>query len=96
LSGHCRARLIDVSRTGARLEGSRLPELGKDVLLKCAGIEAFGSVAWEEAGRCGIRFDEPIGLSDLMALRAVAAESGPGSLSPEREAAADWANGLAR
>jgi len=97
LSGHGRANLLDVSRIGARLEGPGLPETGKDIVLKCGATEAFGSVAWAVSGRCGIHFDEPIGGRDLVALRALAAAADQSEMTQqEREAAADWANGLAR
>ncbi len=97
LSGHRHVTLLDVSRTGARIEALGLPEAGKDVVLKCGGIEAFGSVAWAVGERCGIHFEEPIGGRDLMTLRALAAASGDSEMTfDEREAAADWANGLAR
>lgn len=97
LSGNRHVALLDVSRTGARLEGSGLPDVGKDVVLKCGGIEAFGSVAWAASGRCGVHFEEPIGGRDLVALRALAAEAGESEMTyDEREAAADWTNGLAR
>jgi hypothetical protein len=89
--------LLDISRAGARVEGAQLPEVGKDVVLKCGGVEAFGSIAWIAADRCGIHFDEPIPGRDLLTLRALAAEgSGSEMTYEEREAAEDWANGLAR
>lgn len=97
LSGNRHVVLLDVSRAGARLEGTGLPGPGKDVVLKCGGIEAFGSVAWAASGRCGVEFDEPIGGRDLVELRALAAAAGESEMTyEEREAAADWSNGLAR
>lgn len=97
LSGHSHVTLLDVSRTGARVEGRGLPEVGRDIVLKCGGVEAFGSVAWSASGRCGLHFEEPIGGRDLVALRALAADTDESEMTfAEREAAADWANGLAR
>jgi hypothetical protein len=97
LSGNGHVTLLDVSRTGARLEGQRLPEVGRDIILKCDGIEAFGSVAWTASGRCGVHFDEPIGAGELFALRSLAADSAQSEMThEERLAAADWASGLAR
>ena len=97
LSGHRHVRVVDVSRTGAKLEGSSLPSVGKDILLVCAGLDTFGTVVWEEAGRCGLAFDEPISLRDLARLRDVAFAIERSDLTADEiEAAADWTNGLAR
>jgi hypothetical protein len=97
LDGHRYVRLLDVSRSGARLEGFGLPAVGKDVLVKCGGIEMFGTIAWAAGSRCGVQFDEPIGGRDLVALRALAARSADSEMTAEeREAQADWQNGLAR
>lgn len=97
LSGHLHVTLLDVSRTGARLEGFRLPAVGKEMILRCGGIDTFGTIAWAASGRCGIQFDEAIGARDVLALRALAEAGERSELTPdERQAAADWASGLAR
>jgi len=89
--------LLDVSRTGARLEGADLPEVGKDIILRCGVIDTFGTVVWAISGRCGVHFDEPLGGRDLVALRAVATATERSGMTPEElQATADWANGLAR
>jgi hypothetical protein len=93
ISGNRNVKLLEVSRSGARLEGDGIPAAGKDVLIRCGRIEAFGAVAWAKAGRCGIHFDEALSLKDLFALRAL---SNDAEMSDERQAAADWASGLAR
>lgn len=97
ISGHLSVTLMDVSRTGVRLEGSHLPAVGKDIILRCGELDTFGTIAWAASGRCGMQFDEPIGIEDLRALRALSAAAKRSDLTPdERQAAADWANGLAR
>ncbi len=97
LSGHLRVRILDVARTGARLAGTDLPETGKEIFLRCGSIDAFGTIAWRDSGQCGIRFDEALSLKQLVAVRALAAEIADGATGvDEREAADDWANGLAR
>lgn len=93
ISGNRNVKLLEVSRSGARLEGDRLPQTGKDVLIRCGRIEAFGAVAWTKAGRCGIHFDEALSPKDLLALRVLSNDT---EMSDERQAAADWASGLAR
>jgi len=97
LDGCNSVSLLDVSRTGARLEGTDLPAAGKDVVLRCCAIDTFGTVVWNISGRCGVHFDEPIGVQDLMELRAVAVVTERSGMTPdELQATADWANGLAR
>ena len=97
LSGHLRVTLLDVSRTGARLEGSRLPAVGKDMILRCGGIDTFGTIAWTVSGRCGIQFDEALSARDVITLRSLSEAAERSELTAdERQAAADWANGLAR
>jgi hypothetical protein len=97
LSGRKQTNLLDISREGARLEGGDLPATGKDIILRCGAVDTFGTVVWAVAGRCGVLFDEPIGLAELVALRqvAVAAELS-GITEEERQARADWMNGLSR
>jgi len=97
LGGRNAVSLLDVSRTGARLEGADLPGVGKDVVLRCGAIDTFGTVVWNVSGRCGVHFDEPIGGQDLVALRGVAVAIDRSGMTPEElQATADWANGLAR
>jgi len=97
LSGHNRVGLLEVSRTGARLEAADLPGVGKDIVLKCGSIDTFGTVVWNVSGRCGVHFDEPISGQDLVALRAVAAACERSGMTPEEmQATADWASGVAR
>ena len=97
LSGNRQVTLLDVSRSGARVEGPQLPAVGRDIVLRCEGIDAFGTVVWAASGRCGIRFDQPVPGADVVELRRLAAAAGRSKMTPEeRQAAADWANGLAR
>ncbi|QNM82823.1 PilZ domain-containing protein [Sphingomonas sabuli] len=97
ISGYRSIRLLDVSVTGARLEGRDLPAAGRDIVLRCGPMDAFGTIAWTANNRCGMQFDEPLSRGDLMALRQLAdAEADCGMTTEERQAAADWLNGLAR
>ena len=86
-----------MSLDGARLEGSDLPAPGREVVLKCGPVDAFGTVIWATSNRRGVRFDEPIGTRELFALRdaSVSVELS-GATPDELQAMADWANGLAR
>ena len=68
------ALLLDVSTTGARIRGNELPGVGKDVLLKIAGVELFGTFVRTEGRDSAMTFDRPIGHRELEKLRAVMAE----------------------
>ncbi|MEO8547858.1 MAG: PilZ domain-containing protein [Sphingomicrobium sp.] len=97
LGGRNSVSLLDVSRTGARLEAADLPAVGKDIILKCGVIDTLGTVVWSICGRCGVHFDEPLGGQDLIALRALAVATERSGMTPEElQATADWASGLAR
>ncbi|MFL6752605.1 MAG: PilZ domain-containing protein [Sphingomicrobium sp.] len=97
LNGHVPITLLDVSRKGARLEGERLPPVGKEIILRCGGIDTFGTIAWAAGDRRGMQFDEPISASELVALRDIAVAAEQSGMSPdEQQAAADWRNGFAR
>jgi len=97
LSGRNSVNLLDVSRTGARIEGAALPEAGKDVVLRCGEIDTLGTVAWNRGGQCGVHFDEPISRTNLIALRSAAMAVERSGMTPEEmQARADWSNGVAR
>lgn len=66
--------LVDVSQSGARIAGQNLPGAGKDVLLKIADVELFGSIVRVTAGEAAMKFDRPIGPTELESLRAVLEE----------------------
>ena len=78
------ALLADVSRTGCRLEGMGLPDVGQDVLLKAADVELFGRIVWKDGRERGVKFDEPINDTDLEDLRQVLArQQGQESARPD-------------
>jgi hypothetical protein len=97
LDGNKRISLLEVSLSGARLEGTGAPPIGKDAVLMCGAVEAFGTIVWAAGERCGMNFDEPISLSELVALRRVAEAVEDSGITPEEiQAVADWESGLAR
>lgn len=61
-----RVRLRDLSATGVRIEGARLPAPGTDVVLKRGTVELFGTVAWREEGQSGVEFEEPVDEAGLL------------------------------
>ena len=59
--GASRAVVVtDVSPTGAKLIGRRLPPAGTDVLLTVGSVELFGEIAWLGHDECGISFESPL------------------------------------
>ena len=97
LDGKKRIGLLEVSLHGARLEGAGLPPAGKDIVLICGAIEAFGRLVWAVGERRGMEFDQPITIPELVALRRVAETIEDSGITPEEiQAVADWESGLAR
>jgi hypothetical protein len=89
------AVVVDVSASGARLRGERLPDEAEEVIVCIDGLRTYGSVAWAIGDECGIKFGEELPADWLEGLRArVARVRG---LPPELKAAYDdWMVGVAR
>lgn len=64
--GSAAIRLRDLSATGARIEGSRLPGVGASVQITRGVLQENGTIIWREPKECGVRFDEPVDLDDWM------------------------------
>ena len=97
VSGRKDVRLLNLSTTGAMLEGPSLPAAGLDVVIKCGGTDAFGVVIWLRDGRCGIDFDGPLDPADVESQRLTGISSASSGISPEEEQAArDWVQGRTR
>jgi hypothetical protein len=89
--------LLNLSTTGAMLEGPSLPAKGQDVVIKCGATDAFGVVVWSADGQCGIHFDEPIDPAEVERHRLESVHTARSGMSPEQEQAArDWAQGRNR
>jgi hypothetical protein len=58
--GNCAARIRNISRTGALIEASILPEAGTPVRLVRGSLEAAGETVWRSGGRCGIAFESHV------------------------------------
>ena len=52
--------MTDVSPSGAKLIGHKLPPAGSDVLLTVGSAELFGEIAWLGHDECGISFESPL------------------------------------
>lgn len=59
-------RLRDLSASGARIEGSRLPAVGVIVHISRGALNASGTIVWSDRKGCGVRFDAPLPLDEWM------------------------------
>ena len=97
LNGIRTARLHNLSRTGAMVDGVGLPGVGSDIILRCGTIDALGVIVWAGNGRCGIEFDEPLDETEVARQRRIGEEAARSGVTPElRKAAEDWVNGRIR
>ena len=68
LSSFYQASLVDLSSTGARLKGIRLPEPGEEGSLQIGRLKLFGEVRWSGGYDCGFAFSEPLTPYQMAAL----------------------------
>jgi hypothetical protein len=91
------AVLVDLSSTGARFRGDKLPPIDEVVSVKLDSVQAFGIVAWSRKNECGLSFDVPLSKFDLERLRHKIKVASLGWRNvDERMACDDWQTGLAR
>jgi hypothetical protein len=89
--------LVNLSSTGARLRGSKLPPKGEAMSLKIDYVRAFGVVAWSRNGECGVEFDSPIQSFEVRRLRGeVKSATLSGGGVEQQLALEDWETGFAR
>jgi hypothetical protein len=69
ISKSASAAVADISCTGVRLVGARLPSKGDLVEIAIDTIGAFGMVVWARNGACGIAFDTELARFDVENLR---------------------------
>ncbi|MBB3861426.1 hypothetical protein GGQ88_002710 [Novosphingobium hassiacum] len=97
LSGVQHCILEDLSVTGAAIiPQETLPPVGTSGILQCNGVEAFGNIQWSRYGRCGIMFDEPLPLANVIALRHVADAYEDNERERFRDSARAWVQGSTR
>ena len=72
VGGEYSSTVIDVSRTGMRLRGVRLPVEGEDVLLLTEDVRAWGQVVRLEDDACAVEFDTPISSVEVKWLQSLA------------------------
>lgn len=89
--------VVNVSRTGARLRGSALPDVGEDALIRAGRMEAFGKIVWNGGDLCGMQFDCCLSGADLRVFERQTEAVLVTSMTPkEAMALADWSSGFAR
>jgi PilZ domain len=81
------AIVVDVSATGARLQGANLPKSTEELFLTVDGVVVFGTVAWERDDERGVAFNAPLKDIDESRLRKKVAQAQ--RLPPELKAAFD-------
>ena len=64
---HVTAIMQDVSMMGARIMVDSPPWVGRDVVVRVDGQDAFGSVVWVDDREAGIAFDSPISMARVLA-----------------------------
>lgn len=66
------AILSEISRTGAKLRGTRLIDIGEELIFRAGSVQAPGQVVWSEGDQCAIAFDIPIAPGEVGRLRSLA------------------------
>lgn len=56
------------------IEGAGLPATGRLVALKRPGLDLIGTIVWNDGDLCGVEFDEPLDLDDVIKLARSAPE----------------------
>ena len=72
VGGEYSSTVIDVSRTGMRLRGARLPAEGEDVLLLTEDVRVWAQVVRLKDDVCAVEFDTPIASAEVKRLQSLA------------------------
>lgn len=65
------ADLMDLSRTGARLEAECLPRIGEDLVFQAEKVRCPAAVVWLAGRQCAIEFDTPLAGGEVKHIRAL-------------------------
>jgi hypothetical protein len=65
-AGSTPVNIRNMSRSGALVEGSFLPDAGEKIRLKRGQLEATGWIAWRVERKAGIRLDAAVHVADWM------------------------------
>lgn len=61
--------ILDVSRTGVRVQGDILPRVGQKLVFRVENVCVCGGVVRCDGGSCAIEFETPIAFSEVQKLR---------------------------
>lgn len=87
--------LLDLSATGARVQGKDLPAVNEDLWFSANSVRTVATVKWRREGECGVQFCEPLLQEQVIGIRREVANGA--RLAPEMRAALeDWVLGVAR
>ena len=96
IEGHRRCRLKNISVTGCSLTLPEPPRPGAHGFVRFAGLELFAQVVWSNAGMCGVEFDDPLPLAQVVALRELASSIADKERRQQEQAIRDWVSGRGR
>ncbi len=71
------AKLMDISRTGARLCAEMLPIVGEQLTFRAEDVEATANVVWSTGHKCGVEFATPIASVEVERLRRLGSLTSP-------------------
>ena len=63
--------LVDISRTGARMQGEILPSVGDPLTFQAEQFRTFGELVWRKGNTCAMEFDIPIAAGEVEQLRSL-------------------------
>lgn len=96
LESTCRVDVVDISCSGVRIRGSKLPVKGSELEIAIDLVRAFGTVVWAANNECGVAFDGQISPMQLEALRLKCGLPCLAKLSPAERARLEKAIGARR
>lgn len=89
--------LLDVSATGAKLDGGCSLSIGQNIWLKSGNIDVLAHVVWSDLDTCGVHFDRTLRDDEINQLTQVPQGAMFARLSLEEKlGAADWMNNRIR
>ena len=59
-------RVRNLSATGALIEGTSLPHVGTEIILRRGDLKASGIAVWVASGRAGLSFKSPVAVSSWL------------------------------
>ena len=87
--------LLDLSCSGARIRGEKLPDAGEELMLAVGPVRTFATVVWSLSRECGVTFDTPLPDTEVGLVYSHVAEGR--EVDPQILAALeDWRTGFAR